>query len=311
MLVLGIVRNCERLKIGVKAVDSGVICLMLNMVWCAPNPGERGMRAIYFASVMIFLCGAAANIYAQSATPSQDAAAKPAQDSAAAAPAPTSAENPVHRAKLKSGMTPTYPAGANVSGTVVLKYTITKDGTVDDVQFVSGPEELKDAAIAAVKQWIYEPATYSGHPIPMPATTSLTFKLPPLVDEEADLPNATNAAKATASASGTTFPPEAASAPIVGVRVQMAPKDVAKLLVRQVAPHYPDSAKRNHVQGSVKMHAIIGIDGVVKELTVISGPAELRDSAKDAVQQWRYKQVMIKGTPTEVDTTITVIFTMG
>ena len=268
------------------------------------------MRAICFASVMIFLCGAAASVYAQSATP-QDAAAKPAQDFAAAAPAPTSAENPVHRAKLKSGMTPTYPAGANVSGTVVLKYTITRDGTVDDVQFVSGPEELKDAAIAAVKQWTYEPATYSGHPIPMPATTSLALKLPPLVDEEADLPNTTNAAKATGSASGTTFPPEAASAPIVGGRVQLASKDVAKLLVRQAAPHYPDSAKRYHVQGSVKLHAIIGIDGAVKELTVISGPAELHDAARDAVQQWRYKPVVINGTPTEVDTTITVIFTMG
>jgi outer membrane biosynthesis protein TonB len=99
------------------------------------------MRAIYFASVMIFLCGAAASVHAQSATPSQDAAAKPTQDSATAAPAPTPPENPVHRAKLKSGMTPTYPAGASVSGTVVLKYTITKDGTVDDVQFVSGPED--------------------------------------------------------------------------------------------------------------------------------------------------------------------------
>ena len=91
----------------------------------------------------------------------------------------------------------------------------------------------------------------------------------------------------------------------------MASKDVAKLLVRQAAPHYPDSAKRYHVQGSVKLHAIIGIDGAVKELTVISGPAELRDAARDAVQQWRYKPVVINGTPTEVDTTITVIFTMG
>jgi TonB family protein len=162
-----------------------------------------------------------------------------------------------------------------------------------------------------VKQWVYEPATYSGHPIPMPATTSLAFKLPPLVDEEADLPDATNAAKETAPTNGTTFPPEAASAPIVGGRVQLASKDVAKLLVRQAAPHYPDSAKRNHVQGSVKLHAIIGVDGAVKELTVISGPGELRDAARDAVQQWRYKQVVINGTPTEVDTTITVIFTMG
>jgi hypothetical protein len=37
MLVLGIVWNCEPLKIGVKALDSGVICLMLNMVLCPPN----------------------------------------------------------------------------------------------------------------------------------------------------------------------------------------------------------------------------------------------------------------------------------
>jgi hypothetical protein len=43
MRVLGIVWNCEPPKIGVKALDSGVICLMLNMVWCAPNrEGNEG-----------------------------------------------------------------------------------------------------------------------------------------------------------------------------------------------------------------------------------------------------------------------------
>ncbi len=59
------------------------------------------------------------------------------------------------------------------------------------------------------------------------------------------------------------------------------------------------------------LHAIIDKDGKVAQLEVISGHPLLVQSALDAVKQWRYKPTLLNGDPVEVDTTITVTFTMG
>jgi protein TonB len=61
----------------------------------------------------------------------------------------------------------------------------------------------------------------------------------------------------------------------------------------------------------VVLHAIIGKNGTIQNLTVISGPAMLQSAALDAVKQWRYKPYVLNGDPTEVDTTVTVNFNLG
>jgi protein TonB len=101
-------------------------------------------------------------------------------------------------------------------------------------------------------------------------------------------------------------PPHAPPARIrVGGNVQQA------MLVRQVLPIYPPIAKTAHISGSVILHAIIGRDGTVEHLELVSGPPLLVRSAMDAVQQWRYRPTTLNGEPVEVDTTITVVFTLG
>jgi len=79
-------------------------------------------------------------------------------------------------------------------------------------------------------------------------------------------------------------------------------------IVDRVQPNYPDEARRQHIEGQIVLHALIGIDGAVKELTVISGPQELTQSALEAVKRWRYRPSLLNGNPLEVDTTITVNF---
>ena len=76
-------------------------------------------------------------------------------------------------------------------------------------------------------------------------------------------------------------------------------------------PVYPALARQARIQGSVVLHAIIDKDGKVAQLEVISGHPLLVQSALDAVKQWRYKPTLLNGDPVEVDTTITVTFTMG
>jgi protein TonB len=107
---------------------------------------------------------------------------------------------------------------------------------------------------------------------------------------------------------GSNLPPPPKSAP---ARVRVGGNVQAASLVRQVMPLYPAIAKTAHVSGTVMLHAIISKDGSVESLEYISGPQLLMKNAMDAVRQWRYKPTMLNGEPVEVDTTISVVFTLG
>ncbi|HEV2115597.1 MAG TPA: TonB family protein, partial [Terriglobales bacterium] len=82
------------------------------------------------------------------------------------------------------------------------------------------------------------------------------------------------------------------------------------LLTHKVEPQYPPLAKQAHIQGTVVLHAVIGKDGSVQGLQVVSGHPMLTASAISAVKQWKYKPYMLNGQPVEIDTTITVNFTL-
>lgn len=82
-------------------------------------------------------------------------------------------------------------------------------------------------------------------------------------------------------------------------------------LTREVTPMYPVRARMEGVQGSVLLRAIIGENGNVCNLRVVSGDPLLAASAMAAVRQWQYKPYMINGQPVNVDTTITVTFHLG
>jgi TonB family protein len=79
-------------------------------------------------------------------------------------------------------------------------------------------------------------------------------------------------------------------------------------LIHKVQPIYPEAARQNRIQGTVLLRAIIGKDGRISELTLISGPKELVGAAIGAVQQWRYTPYVSNGDAVEVQTQITVNF---
>jgi protein TonB len=83
------------------------------------------------------------------------------------------------------------------------------------------------------------------------------------------------------------------------------------LLVHQVKPNYPPLARQARVQGSVVLQAVISKDGTIQGLRVVSGHPMLVQSALDAVKQWRYKPYFLNGEPVEVETSITVNFTLA
>ena len=76
-------------------------------------------------------------------------------------------------------------------------------------------------------------------------------------------------------------------------------------------PVYPPDAKASHIEGVVILHAVIGTDGAIDSLQLVSGPEQLTKAAWNAVKTWVYKPYLLNGVPTAVDTTITVTFSFG
>ena len=76
-------------------------------------------------------------------------------------------------------------------------------------------------------------------------------------------------------------------------------------------PKYPAAAKKAKVQGTVVLDAIIGKDGTIHKLTVVSGPKELRKSSTDAVRTWKCKPYLLNGNPVEVETKINVVYSLA
>lgn len=82
------------------------------------------------------------------------------------------------------------------------------------------------------------------------------------------------------------------------------------MLIHRVEPEYPPLAKQTHREGRVELHAIIATDGTIQFLQVVSGDQLFLRSALDAVGQWRYRPTVLNGQPVEIDTFITVVFTL-
>jgi len=86
---------------------------------------------------------------------------------------------------------------------------------------------------------------------------------------------------------------------------------IAAQALYQPAPVYPPLATMARVQGTVVLQAIIGTDGTVKDLKVLSGHPLLVRAALDAVKTWRYQPTLLNTEPVEVLTEINVNFRLG
>jgi protein TonB len=100
-----------------------------------------------------------------------------------------------------------------------------------------------------------------------------------------------------------------ANAPIKQIHVSTGVQ--AAKLIAQATPAYPALAKQARVAGTVRLTAIIGRDGAIRNLQVMSGHALLTAAALEAVKQWRYQPTLLNDEPVEVITQIDVNFTLS
>jgi len=105
-----------------------------------------------------------------------------------AAPQPQSAQERrpirvggnVQQSNLVSQVKPAYPPeakAARIQGTVHLEATISEEGTVVNLVVLSGPDELIESALAAVRQWVYRPTLLNGEPIAVITTIDINYTL--------------------------------------------------------------------------------------------------------------------------------------
>jgi TonB family protein len=85
----------------------------------------------------------------------------------------------------------------------------------------------------------------------------------------------------------------------------------AEKLIDKINPTYPPLARQARIQGVVRFNAVIGRDGTITNLTLVSGHPLLVPNAAEAVRQWRYQPTLLNGQPVDVLTQIDVNFSLA
>jgi TonB family protein len=99
--------------------------------------------------------------------------------------------------------------------------------------------------------------------------------------------------------------PQATNAP---TRIRVGENVQAANLIRKTEPQYPEEARNAGITGEVRVSVIIGRDGRIQTVQLISGNPRLLEAAIQAIEMWEYIPTLLNGSPVEVETTATVAF---
>jgi TonB family protein len=209
---------------------------------------------------------------------------------------------------LLKKVAPEYPAEAKakrIQGVVVLRVWISKEGTVERVEGISGDPLLSPSAIEAVKQWKYKPYLLNGVVVKVETQVKVNFTLPDAPSADGVVGDVPGGAFSGVIRSVQPVPSEGAPQ-----RVRVPSAVEQEMLVKKVAPEYPAAAKDKRIQGQVVLNVIVGKGGDVEHVELVSGHPLLAPPAIDAVRQWKYKPYVLSSNPVSVETQVMVYFTL-
>jgi TonB family protein len=181
--------------------------------------------------------------------------------------------------KLIKSPPPKYPEAAikaGIQGKVVINATIDVEGRVVDTQVIDGPQELREVAQEAIKQWQYEPYYLDGVARAVKFTVIVKFNLDKKKDQKP-----------------------------ISLSTDQKPK-----LVKRVDPKYPEEAIKAEIQGNVVIEATTDTKGHVLQAKVIEGHPMLNTAALEAIKQWQYEVYYLEGEPTPVTFTVVMKFNL-
>jgi len=197
-----------------------------------------------------------------------------------------SLEGPAHDLGPGNGMFawffPVYPPeakAAGIQGVVAMHVTIANTGTVEDVQVISGPQELRQTTIDAVKQWRFDPTWDHGFSVGV-KTIGVLYSLPSVVPVVGPVPPADEA--------------------VAGVK-QYGGDITAPLIMFKHDPDYTELAKTDKVEGTVTVSLVVDEHGVPQHVQVARGLGDgLDEKALEAVKQDRFRPAMQNDKPVAV-----------
>ena len=202
-----------------------------------------------------------------------------------------SAKKDIKPPKLIKKVDPVYPQEAHdagIEGTVTLEATTNIRGRVQKVKVLNSVPGLDQAAIDAIKQWVYEPMVINGKPIGIIFTTPCRFSL-----KEGKL--------------GTSY-----EGGVTGTGNKPAVRAIGDIkppkLIKMVKPFYPEDARKAGIEGVVILEATTDIYGRVINTTVLRSIPELDQVAMAAVKQWVFEPMIVDGEPRGVIFTVTCNF---
>jgi len=234
---------------------------------------------------------------------------------------------------LLTRVEPDYPDAAKktqMSGQIVIGFTIRKDGDVSDVRTLdvglfgcksvnSDNPALQQAAIAAVTQWKFRPLLMhdqpgdAGTPVDAETAVALPFDFHPssTVAPSAGMapsapPDACNPRKKT-TPEEYVQPKVDHNKPVFGALV-IEPSQAEEMLVHKVDATYPPQALMNRTQGNAILYVLIDKEGHVAKMKAMSGHPLFIQPSMDAVKQWEYQPFLLNGEAVEVETAVAVKF---
>jgi len=220
--------------------------------------------------------------------------------------------------KLVRQVDPVYPADAKekgLEGTVIIEATTDTYGRVAEAKVLRGVPGLDQAAVDAVKQWVYEPMIINGVPKPVVFTVTLRFDL----DKDKKTKVGGVAGGVSGGVEGGVEGGVAGG--IVGGTVKAqdlkafegdAVRAVGDIkppkLLKTVQPVYPKEASKAGIEGVVILEAKADKEGNVVDARILRSIPALDQAALDAIKQWKYEPMIIDGKPHAVLFTVTVRF---
>lgn len=190
-----------------------------------------------------------------------------------------------------SRVNPIYPPdakSAGIQGTVVLAAIISKEGSVAQLRVVSGPQELQQSALDAVKQWTYRPYLLNGQPTEVQTTITVNYSL--------ESPSASQAQGSAQQYNGTTLRK-------IGNGVS------PPVAIYQVEPQFSEEARKAKFMGMVLVNLIVDESGSPQNVHVLRGVGMgLDEKAVEAIKQYKFKPAMENGNPVPVSLNVEVNF---
>jgi TonB family protein len=248
-------------------------------------------------------------------------------------PTPPMGGNPAGKGQVKppkliKQVDPVYPkeaAKAGVQGIVILEATTDTYGRVANVKVLRGIPLLDQAAVDALKQWVYEPMVIDGKPHPVVFTVTMRFNLDDAKKPaaggivggvlggvqggvESGVEGGVQGGVEGGVAGG--VPGSKPDTQFEGDAVRAVGKVQPPKIVKMVQPVYPEIARQGRVEGVVILEAKADEEGNVVDARILRSIKVLDQAAIDAVKQWKYEPMIIDGKAHKVVFTVTVRFVL-